>query len=196
MNLERKDDAIKLLCTVGNIKINEKNEEKREILVNQLYRYLEDAKNYEGENKEQAIIALNYKIKYENYKNNTFKLDMERAEKINSIIFNARNNVKVEDLQNVASKIFNPAMKLIKQYQIDFAYGNVDKDTMVMRLEKHLKDEGKYMPETERQLLSQAFLKNFLKTRDANFYLHDKWIRFQNNNFYKLNQVDKENESR
>ena len=121
---------------------------------------------------------------------------MERAEKINSIIFNARNNVKVEDLQNVASKIFNPAMKLIKQYQIDFAYGNVDKDTMVMRLEKHLKDEGKYMPETERQLLSQAFLKNFLKTRDANFYLHDKWIRFQNNNFYKLNQVDKENESR
>ena len=216
--LNWKYDILNLLCEVSRIELGDDPIE-REYRINKLSIYFRDIRPYNGENKDKAVQELLNKIKIERRRSREMKRNSEKNSKNSSKSDNSNNRKKEDDddknLDNTivrevnntlaqfrdeltyegtkeyVERIKNEAIRFIMENQVEFAYGKASRDVISMRVGKYVKDNRSKMTDVERKVIDYNFLRNFLKGRDTLFYIHDKWVAFQKNNFYKLQEEEK-----
>ena len=215
MELNKKQEILDLLCNIGNIDIGN-DPIIRKYRINKFVIFLRDIKTIQGSNKDKAIQEICKKLRYERKKdkkkqekdNNDNKddrilsneeiennIDNMLVKNINNMIVQSKDDRTYQKLKEKVEKINNRIIKYIMDFQVDFAYGRTSRDIIVMKVGKYIRENKSQMSEAEKTVLDKIFLRNFLKSRDASFYIHDKWVDFQKNNFYKLQNIEKKSEN-
>ncbi len=205
--LNLKYEILDLLCTIERIDLGD-DPVIRKYRINRVAMYLRDIKGFNGRNKDKAVQEICKKLREERKKDKKIQqnnkndkilsseeiennVDNTIVKNINNILSQSRNDISYENVKEKVEKINNRGIKLIMGYQVDLAYGKASRDTIVMRLGKYVRENKENMTDEEKAVIDKIFLRNFLRSKDASFYIHDKWISFQKNNFYKLQNVEK-----
>lgn len=141
----------------------------------------------------RARDTIKAKIEIEELKNELIKnednTDMSKAKLINAIIQKQRDNK--QEIENIIETIGNETIKFLIKCQVEQLYGTKSKD-IAEKVKKYLKNGQ--LDETSQK--SVKILQNLLTGRLRNIYLHDDWVRFQNQCFGKIlkgeNKIDRE----
>ena len=208
--LGRTEELTKLARRAQELELGDdiKLRKKRRLKLKENLQYLQSL-NLEDDSVKKAIATLDTTIKREGKISRELKrgieqnqegtselilkdtyIDSELIRKINHLLTLDKEEINLEKAHEMADKIKNLVVKTITKYQIDYAYGLIDRDIIIGRTRAFIRDNKESLKPDEKEILEKKFLKNFLISKDSLFYKHSKWIDFQKN-FAKLYSANK-----